>query len=136
MKRGFKVDIEKLTLENENYRQVLYSGEHSQLVLMCLPRLEEIGLEVHEKIDQFFRIEAGVGKVIINNTEYDVKSGDVIIVPSGAKHNVINTSSDTELKFYTLYSPAHHKDGLVLNTKEDEKTQEKEFDGATTEGNN
>ena len=130
---GYKSNIESLTLDNENFRKVLYTGNHSQLVLMSLLPSEEIGLETHNKSDQFFRFEKGEGKVIINHTEYNVSDGDVIIVPSGAQHNVINTSSSNSLKFYTMYSPAHHRDGIIHKTKADALASEKEFDGSTTE---
>ena len=133
MKKGYKDNIEKLTLENENFRHVLYTAEHCQLVLMSLLPGEEIGMEVHEGNDQFFRFEKGTGKVIINETEYSVSDGDAVIVPSGAKHNVINTSITEALKLYTLYSPAHHKDGIVRKTKEEAVADAPEFDGTTTE---
>jgi len=131
--KGFKDNIEKMTLENSNFRKVLYSGPHSQLVLMSLKPNEEIGMEVHNENDQFFRFEAGQGKVIIDGNEYDVKDGDAVIVPSGAEHNVINASSTEDLKLYTIYSPAHHKDGIVRATKEEAMASEEEFDGQTTE---
>jgi mannose-6-phosphate isomerase-like protein (cupin superfamily) len=131
MKKGFKQNIEESTIENTDYRRVLYTGEHSQLVLMSLKPGEEIGLEIHENNDQFFRFEKGNGKVLINNIAYDVSDGDAVIVPAGARHNVVNVSSVDNLKLYTLYSPAHHKDGVVQATKVDE--YEEEFDGNTTE---
>jgi mannose-6-phosphate isomerase-like protein (cupin superfamily) len=133
MKKGYKENIEKLTLENTNFRKVLYSGEHMQLVLMSLKPGEDIGLEIHENNDQFFRIDRGEGKVVINETEYSVSDGDAVIVPSGAEHNVINTSSGEDLKFYTIYSPAHHKDGIIRETKKDAEENEADFDGVTTE---
>jgi len=129
MKKGFKENIEESTLANNNFRKVLYTGEHCQLVLMSLPAGEEIGMEVHPDNDQFFRFEGGTGKVIINETEYEIKDGDAVIVPSGANHNVI--AGDAGLKMYTIYSPAHHKDGTIHATKADQ--QEEEFDGITTE---
>ncbi len=116
---GFLGNIEAKTLANTYFRQVIYTGKYAQLVLMCLQPGEEIGMEVHEVTDQFFRIEEGEGKVIINGEEHLVKDGDAIIVPAGAKHNVINTSSEKQLKFYTIYSPPHHKDGIVHKTKVD-----------------
>lgn len=131
MKKGYHANIEKLTIENTNFRKVLYTAEHSQLVLMSLKPNEDIGMEVHNDTDQFFRFEKGNGKVIINDTEYVVSDGDTIIVPAGSNHNVINTSNDSHLKLYTLYSPAHHLDGIVHGTKE-EQTEE-HFDGKTTE---
>jgi mannose-6-phosphate isomerase-like protein (cupin superfamily) len=130
---GYKNNIEKLTLENENFRKVLYTGNGSQLVLMALKPNEEIGMEVHNENDQFFRFESGKGKVIIDGNEYIVKDGDAIIVPMGAQHNVINTSSFRSLKLYTIYSPAHHKDGVVRATKSDAEKDSPEFDGKTTE---
>jgi mannose-6-phosphate isomerase-like protein (cupin superfamily) len=133
MKKGYKGDIEKDTLDNKNFRKVLYTGEHSQLVLMSLKPGEEIDLEVHEGNDQFFRFESGEGKVVINDTEYTVGDGVAIVVPSGAQHNVINTSETEDLKLYTIYSPAHHKDGIVRETKEEAMSNEAEFDGETTE---
>lgn len=131
--KGFCGDIEKDTLENANFRKVLYTGKHSQLVLMCLKPKEEIGMEVHTENDQFFRFEKGEGKVIIDGNEYAVKDGTAIVVPSGAQHNVINVSETEELKLYTIYSPAHHKDGIVRATKEEAEANEAEFDGQTTE---
>ncbi len=131
MKKGYKDNIESLTTENSNFRKVLYTGEHCQLVLMSLRANEDIGMEVHPDNDQFFRFEAGTGKVIINETEYDVKDGDAVIVPSGANHNVI--AGEQGLKLYTIYSPAHHKDGIVRETKEIAMANEAEFDGVTTE---
>lgn len=132
-KKGYKDNIEKLTIENDNFRKVLYSGQYSQLVLMALKPGEDIGLEVHEDTDQFFRFEKGEGKVVINDSEYIVGDGDSVVVPAGAEHNVINTSQTDSLKLYTIYSPAHHKDGIVRATKEDAMAQEAEFDGVTTE---
>ena len=133
MKKGYFGQIEDLTVENTNFRKVLYTGEHTQLVLMSLKPQEDIGLETHADNDQFFRFEAGEGKVVVNETEYAVKDGDAIIVPAGAKHNIINTSSSEALKMYTLYSPAHHKDGIVRATKEEAEANDEEFDGVTTE---
>jgi mannose-6-phosphate isomerase-like protein (cupin superfamily) len=133
MKKGYKDNIEKLTLENENFRHVLYTASNCQLVLMSLLPGEEIGMEVHEGNDQFFRFEKGEGKVIIDGTEYVVKDGDAVIVPQGANHNVINTSTTEPLKLYTLYSPPHHKDGIVRITKAEAVANAPEFDGTTTE---
>jgi mannose-6-phosphate isomerase-like protein (cupin superfamily) len=130
--KGFKENIEKLTLENEDFRRVLYTAKHSQLVLMSLKPHEEIGLETHADTDQFFRFEKGKGKVVIDGFEREVGEGDAVIVPAGAKHNVINTSEES-LKLYTIYSPAHHKDGIVRATKEEAEAQEEHFDGKTTE---
>ncbi len=132
MKKGYFGQIEDLTIGNTNFREVLYTGEYCQLVLMSLRPGEEIGLETHEGNDQFFRFESGEGKVIVNEVEYIVEDGDAVIVPSGAEHNVINTG-DEDLKFYTIYSPAHHKDGVVRSTKEKAEADAPEFDGQTTE---
>jgi len=131
--KGFTTNIETATRTNTNFRKVLYTGKHSQLVLMSLRPNEEIGMETHPDNDQFFRFEMGQGKCIIDGNEYEVKDGDVIIVPAGAKHNIINISSSEELKLYTLYSPAHHKDGIIRTTKADALQNEAEFDGVTTE---
>jgi mannose-6-phosphate isomerase-like protein (cupin superfamily) len=131
MKKGYKDNIEKLTTSNSNFRKVLYSGEHCQLVLMSLLPNEEIGMEVHSDNDQFFRFEQGTGKVIINETQYEVIDGDAVIVPSGANHNII--AGDVGLKLYTIYSPAHHKDGIVRATKKEAEENGADFDGVTTE---
>lgn len=131
--KGYKDNIEKLTLENSNFRKVLYTSKHSQLVLMSLKPKEEIGMEVHPDNDQFFRFEKGQGKCIIDGNEYEVSDGVAIVVPAGAEHNVINVSETEELKMYTIYSPAHHKDGIVRATKEEAEANEAEFDGVTTE---
>lgn len=131
--KGFHSNIEKDTLGNANFRKVLYTGKHCQLVLMSLKPNEEIGMEVHPDNDQFFRFEKGQGKCIIDGNEYVVTDGSAIIVPSGAQHNVINTSGTEDLKLYTIYSPAHHKDGIIRATKQEAESQEAEFDGKTTE---
>ena len=131
--KGFCIDIEHATLENGNFRKVLYTSKHSQLVLMSLKPLEEIGMEVHEENDQFFRFESGQGKCIIDGNEYDLSDGVAVVVPAGAQHNVINTSKTEELKLYTIYSPAHHKDGIIRATKKEAEANEADFDGETTE---
>jgi len=131
--KGFNTNIEKDTLENNNFRKVLYTGKHSQLVLMSLKPKEEIGMEVHTDNDQFFRFEKGQGKCIIDGNEYNLKDGSVIVVPAGAEHNVINISDTEDLKLYTIYSPAHHKDGVVRATKAEAEADGPEFDGVTTE---
>src|SRR3972149_37199 len=114
---GYQGNIEKLTLANNFFRQVLYTGKHAQLVLMSLLPGEEIGLEVHQDVDQFFRFELGSGKVIIDGVEHVVGDGDVVIVPAGSQHNIVNTSADKPLKLYTLYSPPNHPDGTIHKTK-------------------
>jgi mannose-6-phosphate isomerase-like protein (cupin superfamily) len=131
--KGFNANIEKDTLENNNFRKVLYTGKHSQLVLMSLKPKEEIGMEVHKENDQFFRFEKGQGKCIIDGNEYDLKDGSAIVVPAGAEHNIINVSETDDLKLYTIYSPAHHKDGVVRATKAEAEADGPEFDGVTTE---
>lgn len=131
--KGFVIDIEKATVENDNFRHVLYTAKHSQLVLMSLAPKEEIGMEVHPDNDQFFRFEKGEGKVIIDGNEYAVSDGFAVIVPAGAEHNVINVSANEPLKLYTIYSPAHHKDGILRTTKEEAEADSPEFDGKTTE---
>ncbi|MCX6718243.1 MAG: cupin domain-containing protein [Candidatus Staskawiczbacteria bacterium] len=133
MAKGFCENIEKATLDNENFRKVVYTGKHSQLVLMCLKPNEEIGMEVHADNDQFFRFEKGQGKVIIDGNEYSVADGTAVVVPCGAQHNVVNVSATDELKLYTIYSPAHHKDGVVRATKAEAEADGPEFDGTTTE---
>lgn len=133
MKKGFSTAIEKKTLANRNFRQVLYTGKHSQLVLMSLRPGEEIGMEVHGHLDQFFRFEKGQGKVFVDKTVYKVKDGDCAIVPAGARHNVVNTSRKSELKLYTIYSPPEHIDKTLRKTKADAEARPEEFDGKTTE---
>ena len=128
--RGFIGDIESLTTENTDYRRVLYTGRHLQLVLMTLQPGEEVGEEVHETHDQFFRIESGQGAVEIDGARTPIEDDDAIIVPAGARHNVLNTGQ-APLKFYTLYGPPEHRDGVLQPTKADEA--EEHFDGRTTE---
>lgn len=131
--KGFHANIEAETLGNDNFRKVLYTGKHSQLVLMSLKPREEIGAEVHEDNDQFFRFEQGEGKCVIDGHEYPLGDGSAILVPAGAEHNIINTSEEDELKFYTIYAPAHHRDQLVRATKAEAEADGPEFDGVTTE---
>lgn len=131
--KGYHNNIEKATIDNTNFRKVLHTTQHFQLVLMSLQPGEDIGEEVHHDNDQFFRFESGNGKCTIDGNEYSLKDGDVIIVPSGAKHNIINTDNQKELKMYTIYAPPHHKDGIVRTTKDEAMKNEAEFDGKTTE---
>ena len=135
--KWFNANIEQLTLENNNFRKVLYTLKGIQLVLMSLKPGEEIGAEVHPGNDQFFRFESGKWKVLIDESVYEVEDGSVIIVPKGSNHNVINTSDTEELKMYTIYTPAHHKDGVIHATKaiaeEAEHAGTDEFDGKTSE---
>ena len=131
--KGYNANIEQLTLANTDFRHVLYTAKHCQLVLMSLKPNEEIGMEVHTENDQFFRFEKGEGKCIIDGNEYVLGNGSVIVVPSGSQHNIINTSATEDLKLYTLYSPAHHKDGVIRATKAEAEADGPEFDGVTTE---
>jgi len=132
--KGFCDDIEKLTEENEDFRRVLYTGKHLQLVLMTLQPGEEIGEEVHEDRDQFFRIEEGSGMIDIDGVENPVEDDIAVIVPAGARHNVRNTGEEP-LQLYTIYAPPEHKDGVVQSTKADADARHhaEEWDGATTE---
>ena len=131
--KGYNIDIETATNENSFFRKVLYTGHNSQLVLMSLQPGEEIGLEVHNDRDQFFRFEQGQGEVHIDGNVIAVKDGMAVIVPAGAEHNVINTSQAQPLKLYTIYSPPEHKDGTTHVTKHDAESAEEHFDGVTTE---
>jgi len=123
---GFHADIEADTISNNNFRKVLFTGAHSQLVVMSLLPGEDIGMEVHGNVDQFFRFETGEGKAIMNGEEVIFKADDVIIVPAGTNHNIINTSETEPLKLYTIYSPANHPDGTVHATKEEAMAAEAE----------
>jgi mannose-6-phosphate isomerase-like protein (cupin superfamily) len=131
--KGYFANIEEETLSNSDFRRVLYTGKHAQLVLMSLPAGSEIGMEVHEENDQFFRFESGTGLVVIDGNNYQVSDGSAIIVPAGAEHNVVNTSQTEDLKLYTIYSPSHHRDGIVRATKEEAEADDEDFDGVTTE---
>jgi len=131
--KGYHTNVENETLKNTDYRRVLYTGKHSQLVLMNLKPGEEIGEEVHNHLDQFFRFEEGEGKVVIDENQYLVEDGDAVIVPAGAKHNVVNISKSKDLKLYTIYSPPEHQDGTIRHTKADSLEKPEEFDGKTTE---
>jgi len=130
--KGYVVNIEDVTKENENFRKVLYTAKNSQLVVMSIPPGGEIGEEVHT-LDQFLRIEAGKGKAILNGVEYEIEDDFAVVVPAGVKHNFVNTG-DEPLKLYTIYSPPEHRDGVVHATKEDamNDTTDK-FDGKITE---
>lgn len=132
--KGYNDNIEALTTANSDFRRVLYTGRHLQLVLMTLQPGEEIGSEVHDGIDQFFRFEEGEGVVDIDGVENKVEDGSGVIVPSGARHNVRNTS-DVPLKLYTIYGPPEHRDGITQATKAEAEARhhDEEFDGATTE---
>jgi mannose-6-phosphate isomerase-like protein (cupin superfamily) len=131
--KGFKTNIEKDTVGNKNFREVVYTGKRLQLVLMSLKPGEEIGEETHKDADQFFRVEKGKSKCFVDGHEYKLHDGDVLLVPAGAKHNVINSDNKEDLKLYTLYALPQHKDGLVRATKEEAEKKEEKFDGKTTE---
>ena len=130
--KGFVNDIETLTIGNQDFRRVLYTGHHTQLVLMALAPGEEIGEEVHEDTDQFFRVEQGEGEVVIDSRSSPIRDGSAIVVPAGARHNVRNTGGQT-LRLYTLYSPPHHEDGTVHHTRTDPERSHEHFTGGTTE---
>lgn len=131
--KGYVANIERVTKENDKFRQVLYTAKNSQLVVMSIPPGSDIGEEVHG-LDQFLRIEQGKGKAVLNDVEYDIEDDWAVIVPAGTKHNFINTSETEPLKLYTIYSPPEHKDGVVHATKEQAMAdKEDEFDGKTTE---
>ena len=129
---GYVIDIEKASKENKCFRKVLYTAKSSQLVLMSLKPGEDIGEEVHD-LDQFLRCEAGEGKAVLNGKEYPVHDGVAVVVPAGAKHNIINTSKNEALKLYTLYSPPNHRDGTIHATKQETEHNEEHFDGKITE---
>lgn len=130
--KGYIENIEKLTLENENFRQTLYTAKHSQLVLMALQPGEEIGEEVHT-LDQFIRVEQGTGKAILDGVETKIENGSAIVIPAGTRHNVINDAS-AEMKLYTIYSPPEHRNGVIHITKADALADETDhFEGVTTE---
>ncbi len=129
---GFVEDIEEMTIENSNFRRVLYTGENLQLVLMSIEPGDEIGSEVHEGHDQFFRIEKGEGEVIIDDRRLVVKANDAIIVPAKARHNIINTGREA-LRLYTIYGPPEHRDGTIHVTRADALAEEEHFDGTTSE---
>ena len=129
--KGYVANIEKLSLENENFRKVLYTDKNSQLVLMSLLAGEEIGEEVHD-VDQFLRVEQGTGAAILSDIPHDIVGGSVIIVPAGTSHNVINTGSNP-MKLYTLYMPPHHRDGVIHKTRAEAEADTEHFDGKTTE---
>jgi mannose-6-phosphate isomerase-like protein (cupin superfamily) len=123
----FKSNIEKDAQKNTNFRKVLYTGSHLQVVLMSLKPGEDIGTETHKSVDQFFRFESGMGKCIIDGIEYKAGKGDVIVVPAGSEHNVINTSSAEGLKMVTIYAPPNHKDGIINPTKKDAEMNDIEY---------
>lgn len=130
--KGYVTNIESDTLRNKDFRRVLYTGKNSQLVLMNLRAKEEIGEETHT-LDQFIRVEAGEGTVVLDGVRHPLSDGFAVVIPAGCKHNVLNDSATEELKLYTLYSPPEHRDGTIRPTKEDALKYEEHFDGKTTE---
>lgn len=129
---GYVINIEKAAEDNNNFRKVLYTAPNSQLVVMSLKPKEDIGEEVHN-LDQFIRIEKGLGKAILNGVEHPIGDGSAVVIPAGTKHNIINTSEDGEMKIYTIYSPANHRDGVTHTTKEEAEKDDEHFDGKITE---
>jgi len=129
--KGFVQNIETLATQNDKFRQVLYTAKHCQLVLMALSPKEDIGIEVHQ-LDQFFRVEEGSGEVVLNNVRTPIGAGFVVVVPAGARHNIINTGT-VPMKLYTLYSPPNHRDGVVHATRAEAMADNEHFDGKTTE---
>lgn len=130
--KGYVVNIEDATKENENFRKVLYTSKNSQLVVMAIQPGEDIGAEVHE-LDQFIRLEQGKGKAVLDGVEHEIEDDWAVVIPAGTDHNIINTSDDEVMKLYSVYSPPEHKDGTVHTTKADAEANEEHFDGNTTE---
>ncbi len=123
---GFLTNIEKKTLDNSNFREVLYTGPHSQLVVMSIAPGEEIGMETHEDVDQFIRVESGHGKSVLNGEERELEDGSALVIPAGTEHNVINTSATEPLKLYSVYSPREHPDGTIHRNKAEADAYERE----------
>lgn len=130
---GYDTNIEQQTLENTNFRKVLYTSDFQQLVVMSIPVGGEIGKEVHNENDQFIRVERGEAEAVIDGRKIKLGDDDVIIIPKGSEHNVVNTSSEKDLKVYTIYSPPHHKDGTIHATKAEADADDEHFDGVTSE---
>ena len=130
---GFVTNIEEASLRNEFFREVLYTDNRMQLVVMSLKPGEDIGMETHVDVDQFIRVESGEGKAILNGVEHPLTDGSVIVVPQGVEHDVVNTSLEHPMKLYTLYAPPHHKDKTIHKTKTEAESSEEHFDGVTTE---
>ncbi len=128
--KGFAQDLESLAVQNNDFRRVLYTAEHCQLVLMALKPQEEIGAEIH-RLDQFSRIEAGSGEVVLDGARTAIRAGFAVVVPAGVKHNIINTGI-VPLKLYTIYSPPNHRDGVIHHTRADTVVDNEHFDGQTT----
>jgi len=131
--KGYTENIGEAVKENDNFRQVVYTAKYCQLVLMSLKPGEDIGEEVHDNVDQFFRFEEGKGKAILDGVEHKIGAEFAVLVPAGTRHNIINTSNTNSLKLYTLYSPPNHRDGVIHTTKEEAEKNEEHFDGKTTE---
>ena len=130
--KGFVTKIEKDALENDYFRNVLYTAAHSQLVVMSLQPNEDIGEEIHT-LDQFIRCEYGTGKAVLDGVEHEMSAGFAVLIPAGTKHNIINSSSDKKMKLYTVYAPPNHRDGVVHKTKSDAEADTEHFDGKTSE---
>ncbi|WLD12678.1 cupin domain-containing protein [Planctellipticum variicoloris] len=128
---GFVKNIEDLAIANDDFRRVLYTAEHCQLVVMSLRPNEDIGAEVHQ-LDQFFRVEEGTGEAVLDGVRTAIRAGFAIVVPAGTNHNIVNTGAGA-MKLYTLYAPPNHRDGVVHRTREDAVADSEQFDGKTTE---
>jgi mannose-6-phosphate isomerase-like protein (cupin superfamily) len=129
--KGFVQDIERLAVKNDDFRRVLYTAKHCQLVVMALKPSEEIGMEVH-KLDQFFRVEEGTGEAVLDDVRTAIGAGFAVVVPAGTKHNIINTGT-VPMKLYTLYAPPNHRDGVVHHTRHEAEADNEHFNGKTTE---
>ena len=129
--KGFVKNIETLSVENAEFRRVLYTAKNCQLVVMSLKPKEEIGLEIH-RLDQFFRVEEGSGEAILDGVRKPITAGFAVIVPAGANHNIVNTGI-VPLKLYTLYAPPNHRDGVVHHTRADAEKDNEQYDGKSTE---
>ena len=123
---GYVANIEKKSLENKYFREVLFTGPHSQLVVMSIAPGEDIGMETHDNVDQFFRVEAGIGRAVLNGKEYNLADGSAVVVPAGTEHNIINSSKSEPLKLYTIYSPPNHPHGTINRDKAEAIAYEKE----------
>ena len=123
---GYVDNIEKKSLENKYFREVLFTGPHSQLVVMSIAPGDDIGMETHKDVDQFFRVEAGIGRAILNGKEHDLEDGSAVVIPAGTEHNIINRSKSEPLKVYTIYSPPNHPDGTIHKDKAEALASEKE----------
>jgi mannose-6-phosphate isomerase-like protein (cupin superfamily) len=123
---GYVANIEKKSLENKYFREVLFTGPHSQLVLMSIAPGEDIGMETHKDVDQFFRVEAGIGRAVLNGKKYNLEDGSAVVIPAGTEHNIINRSKSEPLKVYTIYSPPNHPDGTIHKDKAEALAYEKE----------